>query len=231
MTRRKRLEDRNAIGQVADLSQHRIFARTLRRVMVRPTYHVTPGLLARLSGVSKATIVNWIEDRVVSPRSADSLEAISDALRLDELERAALFAAAGLTPSGVPKSRPAFDEVPVGLYSTTIDGRILSANATLIAMLEYDETSYYGLDVARDLYLDASQRERWLAEIAATTTVFRWPLVAKTSGGAPIHLLDTCRAVYDVYGRFVRFDGMWERSSRRDAVPDTHRRADDLRGS
>jgi hypothetical protein len=47
-------------------------------------FAVTPGLLAKLSGIPKATIVNWLEGRVLRPRRWQDVVAVADALRLDE---------------------------------------------------------------------------------------------------------------------------------------------------
>lgn len=50
------------------------------------------------------------------------------------------------------------ESVPVGLYRSTPDGRILEANSTLCAMLGYSREELLGLN-ARALYLEAAERE------------------------------------------------------------------------
>ena len=57
-----------------------------------PSY--SPGLVSRLSGVPKATIVNWLEGRVARPRRWQDLLRVADALRLDRHETETLLAAA-----------------------------------------------------------------------------------------------------------------------------------------
>lgn len=52
--------------------------------MRRPTYDITPELLAKLSGVPKASILNGIDDRVAPQRSTSAIETVSDRLRLDD---------------------------------------------------------------------------------------------------------------------------------------------------
>ena len=37
------------------------FGDTLRHLMARPTHLFTPGWLSKVSGIPKATIVNWLE--------------------------------------------------------------------------------------------------------------------------------------------------------------------------
>ncbi len=186
------------------------FGETLRILMHRPTYDVTPGLLAKLSGVPKGTIVNWLDGRVASPRSSNVIADVCDALRLGDDEARLLYTAAALQPPPLPTIAPTFDGAPIGLYSTTVDGRVLSANATLIAMLGYDRRSYYALDVAQDLYFDSHERSRWLAKIQLADSLERTPLIARHACGAPLSLLDSCTAIRDRTGRIVRFDGIWQ---------------------
>ena len=62
--------------------------------MSRPPSY-SPGLVSRLSGVPKATIVNWLEGRVARPRRWQDLVRVADAMRLGRDETEALLAAAG----------------------------------------------------------------------------------------------------------------------------------------
>jgi len=186
------------------------FGETLRILMHRPTYDVTPGLLAKLSSVPKGTIVNWLDGRVASPRTSSVIDDVCDALRLSDGEARLLYASAVLPPPLPRAAAPTFDGAPIGLYSTTVDGRVLSANATLIAMLGYDRRSYYALDVAQDLYFDSHERSRWLAKIQLADSLDRTPLIARHACGAPLSLLDSCTAIRDRTGRIIRFDGVWQ---------------------
>jgi len=59
----------------------------LRAQMRRPLGY-SAGLVSRLSGVPKATIVNWLNGRVARPRRWQDLARVADAMRLgrDELD-------------------------------------------------------------------------------------------------------------------------------------------------
>jgi predicted ATPase len=70
------------------------FSEVLRDLMRRPTYTASPGLLSKLSGLPRATIINWLEGRVSKPRSWHDLLAVADALRLDDIEIDALLKSA-----------------------------------------------------------------------------------------------------------------------------------------
>lgn len=76
-------------------------ATVLRQLMTRPTYRYTPGLLGRLSGVPKTTIVNWLNGRVAQPRLWQDLVRVGLALRLEAADVDALLAAAGHPPLSV----------------------------------------------------------------------------------------------------------------------------------
>jgi len=61
--------------------------------MGRPPRY-SPGLVSRLSGVPKATIVNWLEGRVARPRRWQDLVRVADAMRLSREATEDLLAAA-----------------------------------------------------------------------------------------------------------------------------------------
>lgn len=67
----------------------------LRTYLHRNWYTYTPGVLSKLSGVPKMTIVNWLSGRVARPRHWQDLVRVAYALRLDEAETTTLLAAAG----------------------------------------------------------------------------------------------------------------------------------------
>jgi non-specific serine/threonine protein kinase len=73
-------------------------AHVLSLLMRRPGLRYTPGLLSRLSGVPKTTIVNWLVGRVAQPRLWQDLVRVGDAMRLAEAELDALLAAGGHPP-------------------------------------------------------------------------------------------------------------------------------------
>jgi hypothetical protein len=62
------------------------FAFVLQKCMNRPQFSVSPGLLAKFSGVPKSTIVNWLQGTVSRPRRWQDVLSVADALRLDLAE-------------------------------------------------------------------------------------------------------------------------------------------------
>jgi len=58
------------------------------------------------------------------------------------------------------KYRVIFDYAPVGIYQSTRDGRLVTANATLARMLGYDSVDeLLTKNLERDIYLDGKQRD------------------------------------------------------------------------
>src|SRR5438105_2426821 len=53
------------------------------------------------------------------------------------------------------------EHAPVGIYRSSPDGRFLSVNAAVVRILGYDSAAdVLGLDIARDVYADAAERQR-----------------------------------------------------------------------
>src|SRR5919108_4766085 len=74
------------------------FADVLHQLMRRPRLSYTPGLVSKLSGVPKATIVNWLDGQVKKPRHWQDLVRVADALRLSAADTTRLLQAAGHQP-------------------------------------------------------------------------------------------------------------------------------------
>jgi predicted ATPase len=73
-------------------------ANVLHQLMRRPNLRYTPGLVSKLSGVPKATIVNWLEGQVRKPRRWQDLVRVADAMRLSMDDATRLLQSAGHPP-------------------------------------------------------------------------------------------------------------------------------------
>src|SRR6266581_2277378 len=61
-------------------------------------------------------------------------------------------------------SRAVVENASYGIYRSTPDGRFLAANPAVVSLLGYaSETELLGVDLARDVYADPSERERVIA--------------------------------------------------------------------
>lgn len=99
-----------------------------------------------------------------------------------------------------------FESVPVGLYRSTPDGRILEANSTLCAMLGYSREELLGLN-ARALYLEAAERESLIQQaIHSDLSVVQRYTLQRKDGGI-VWVEGYFRAVRDNHGQVLYLEG------------------------
>jgi len=103
--------------------------------------------------------------------------------------------------------RALFENVPIGLYITTPDGRIVDANAALVRMLDYpSKESLLGM-MASELYVDPSDREHQQMLFSNVNIVQDYETQLRRCNGDPIWVRDTCRAVCDETGDVHSYEG------------------------
>lgn len=102
------------------------------------------------------------------------------------------------------------DQLPIGIYRTSVDGKILYANPALAKMLELSIEEIYKLAVY-DLFVKKEQRENEVKSLMKepkdkTTS----ELLLKTKSGRIINVKDTVNVIKDKNGRIKYFDGVLE---------------------
>lgn len=106
------------------------------------------------------------------------------------------------------KYRNNFNNAPVGIYQSNIEGRFLSVNNRLVQILGYnskDELLQKSLDT--DIYFDSEEREKLLSEYERSGTVADLEVKWKRKDGTPIWIQLTTSAVKDSSGKTILFDG------------------------
>ena len=106
--------------------------------------------------------------------------------------------------------RALFEEVPVPLYRTAPDGRILEANDALARMLGYGGREELFTVNAADVYADPAVRERCKAALEAEGVVRDFVLELRRRDGSTIWVRDNARAVRDANGFVLAYEGMLE---------------------
>ncbi len=101
-----------------------------------------------------------------------------------------------------------FDSVPVGLYRSTPEGRILAANRKLADMLGYETVSDLLAVNARDLYVDPEVRDRIMDQSREENTDLLFQLVRRD--GRPIWVRETNREVRNPDGSLAHYEGAIE---------------------
>lgn len=106
--------------------------------------------------------------------------------------------------------RGLFDELPVGLYRTSIDGQIIDANPALIKLLgAKDKEELLALN-ASDFYLNRDEREQYEEILGQEGIVTGHDVQFKRLDSEVIWVHDTFRAIRDENGAVQYYEGSLE---------------------
>jgi PAS domain S-box-containing protein len=108
-----------------------------------------------------------------------------------------------------PRVRDLFEGVPVGLYRSTPDGRVLDANRNLVELLGYPSRSTLLATSAARLYVDPNDRERWKAIVHEKGEVRAFEMRMRRHSGGSIWVRQSVRAVRDAEGG-IEYEGAIE---------------------
>jgi diguanylate cyclase (GGDEF)-like protein/PAS domain S-box-containing protein len=103
-----------------------------------------------------------------------------------------------------------FERVPVGLYRSTPDGRILDANQAMVEMLRYPDLESLLATSADSLYMNSRERDRENAQLERDGTVHYFQLQLRCYDGSPIWVRDTARVIRDGGGNVLFYEGSLE---------------------
>lgn len=121
-----------------------------------------------------------------------------------------------------------FDRVPIGLFRTTPEGRILEANTALVEMLGAKGRQEILSTLASEFYADPLDRIRWKAKLEKEGTVRRFEKKLKRKDGSIIWVEDNTRAIRDEKGHLVCFEGsiqdITQRKITEEALKESRRR-------
>ncbi len=104
------------------------------------------------------------------------------------------------------RHRQLFEGVPVALYRTSLDGRILDANPALVQLLGYPDLETLQKVNAAELE-DPEDRRRMHALVESQGTVRGYETRVRRHDGSVIWVQDTARAVHDPEGRILHLEG------------------------
>jgi PAS domain S-box-containing protein len=106
------------------------------------------------------------------------------------------------------KYRSLFENVHDGIYQSTIDGKILTANPALVKMLGYDsEDELKKMNIGSDLYVYPSDRDASLRKIREESNLEDTELILKKKDGSKIIVLEHSNIVKDSNGKILYYEG------------------------
>jgi len=106
--------------------------------------------------------------------------------------------------------RTLVDRVPVGLYRTSPDGRILDVNPALARLLGFATPRELMVAAAASVYADPSERQRWLARVNGAVEPVEAELEMRRQDGSRIWVRDRVVPVRDRRGRVRWYEGELE---------------------
>ena len=114
------------------------------------------------------------------------------------------------------KYRTLFENVSVGVYISSKEGRFLDANQALLDMLEYDnKEEFLSIDLATDLYVRPEDRRKFRNMIEHDGKVREYEVEFKKKDGTPVIVSLTANVRYDHQGDVLGYEGI--------VVDQTHR--------
>jgi PAS domain S-box-containing protein len=106
--------------------------------------------------------------------------------------------------------RSLFERVPVGLYRTTAEGRILDANLAQALMLGYPDLESLLKTNTEDVYVNPQDRQRWKTLMDRDGALHDFEVQLRRHDGKLIWVRDRSRAIHDADGRVLCYEGSLE---------------------
>ena len=119
-----------------------------------------------------------------------------------------------------------------GLFKTALDGHLLSANAALARMLGYPSTTVLiqELDNVAHLYAEPRRRAEFMMQIKQTGELHHFESPAKRRDGSPIWITENARAVRNLLGELLYYEGtVKDITEIKGAIDDRHKRKQYIR--
>lgn len=105
--------------------------------------------------------------------------------------------------------RNIFNNIQDVFYRTDTRGNLVLASPSAAPILGYpDITELYGKNIADTLYLDPSDRERFMEEINRTGNLANFEVILKKKDGTAIFALGSSHRYYDARGNYQGIEGI-----------------------
>ena len=111
---------------------------------------------------------------------------------------------------GVERYRELFEDVPVGIYRSTPEGRLIDVNPAMISMLGYPDRESLLATPATSLYVDPADRLRWTTQMTGDGVVLDFDVRMRRADGAAIWARDTTHVKRAPDGTALLYEGVLE---------------------
>lgn len=103
-----------------------------------------------------------------------------------------------------------FENLPVGVFQTSPEGKILTANPTLLSMLGFDSYDEFlnNVDVGRDLYVCPDERRILTYKLEQEGKIQNVELKLRKKDGTHIVVLENSNVVRDENGKVLYYQGI-----------------------
>ncbi|HEY6930890.1 MAG TPA: PAS domain S-box protein, partial [Thermoanaerobaculia bacterium] len=168
---------------------------------------------------SPSVILEHLEDLVRRPRAAAEVAPFDSELEVLreyserlvqklESKNIALQAAKEQLEVSERRFRELADQAPIGIYRSTRQGRFVSVNPAFARILGYDTPEdVLRLDITRDIYFDAGERDRLIADNQRLGGIGGFEVRLKRQDGSPVWVRLDSRAIRDESGELTHFEG------------------------
>ena len=103
-----------------------------------------------------------------------------------------------------------FNNVPIGLWKATPEGKIMDVNPAAIQLLGYPDRESLLRVNAGDLYVEGADRDRWQSLVGRDDVVRRYETRLRRWDGAVIWVEENIRVVRNAAGGLLYFEGSLE---------------------
>lgn len=106
--------------------------------------------------------------------------------------------------------RRLFDEIPIGLFQRTLDGKLVDVNRAMVEMLGYPDRESLLQAHFSDLYVDPADGFRWTAEMSSKGAVLNFEVQLRRHDGQIIWVRENTRVIQDEAEESLFFGGSLE---------------------
>ncbi|MCD4684612.1 MAG: PAS domain S-box protein, partial [Anaerolineae bacterium] len=100
-----------------------------------------------------------------------------------------------------------FQRMPVELYRTAPDGKLLDANSAMVQLMGHDDLDTMRKCSTSDFYVDPADRGRWQKAIERAGELYDYEVQLKRRDGSTLWGRETSRTVYDEDGNVLYYEG------------------------